>query len=95
MRAQQKQGGPRILLAGKLGKQIYEVDLPPWSVVTECLTRYLPAETPKLILDVISGFFDSRRSSRARPEINKPLNMSEGFLAGEFFPNLWRSTLCH
>src|SRR5207245_11727208 len=90
MRAQQKGRGRRRPLARKLGNQIYELDLASRSVVTECLTRYLPARATKLILNVISGFFESLRSSRARPEINEPLNMSKAFLAGEFLPSVRR-----
>ena len=64
-------------------------------VVTECLTRYLPARATKLIFNVISGFFDSLGSSGAWSEIDKPLNMSKGFLAGEFLPDLWGLRLRH
>ena len=88
MRAQQKHGGRGIPLAGKLGNQIYELDLAPRSVVTECLTGYLASRPTKVILNVISGFLDSLGSGRARPEINEALNMSKRSLAGEFFPNL-------
>jgi hypothetical protein len=94
MRAQQKRGGRRLPLAGKLGNQIYELDRAPRGVVTECLTRYLPARATKLVLNVISGFFDSRRSSWAGPEINEPLNMTKSFLAGEFLPDLRGLCLC-
>src|SRR6266478_7325934 len=88
MRAQQKRGGRRLPSRRKLGNQIHELDLASWSVVTECLTGYLPSRPTKLILNVISGFFDSLGASRARPEINEALNMSKGFIAREFFSNL-------
>ena len=77
-------------MAGKLGDQIYELDLAPRSLVTECLTRHLPAGPTKLIVNVVSGFFDSFGSSGARPEINEALNMSKCFLPGEFLPDLRR-----
>src|SRR5437870_658151 len=87
MRAQQKQRGRGISLAGKLGNQIYEMDFALRSVITECLSRHVPAGTPKLILNVISGFLDSLGASRARPEIHKALNMSNGFFPREFLPD--------
>src|SRR5947199_355369 len=88
MRAQQKQRGRRLPSRRKLGNQIHELDLASWSVVTESLTGYLPSRPTKLILNVISGFFDSLGASRARPEINEALNMGKSFIAREFLPNL-------
>ena len=71
----------------KLRYQIYELDLSAWRVVTERLTRYLPSRVMKLVLYVNSGFFERIGSSGTRPEINEPLNMRKGFLAGEFLPD--------
>ena len=93
MRAQQKRGRRRLPLRRKLGNQIYEWDLASRSVITKCLARDLPAGPTELILNVISGFFDSLGSSRAGPETNEPLNMCKRFLAGEFFPNIRRICL--
>ena len=90
MRAQQKRGRRRVPFTGKSGNQIYELDLAPRRVVTERLPRYLPTRSLKLPLDVISGFLKRLGSSRARPEIDKPLNLSKGFLARKFLPNFRR-----
>src|SRR5689334_14110898 len=87
MRAQQERAGSRLPVIGKLGHQIYELDLAPWSVITESLTRYPPTETTKFVLNVFSRFFERFRSRGSRPEINEPLNMSKRFLAGEFVPD--------
>jgi hypothetical protein len=74
-------------LAGKLGNQIYELDLTPRGVVGECLPFYLPARPAELILDIMPGFFDSLGSRRAWPEIDQSPNMRESFLTRKFFPD--------
>src|SRR6266404_1208855 len=81
-------------MVGKFGNQIYELGFAPRRVVIECLARYLPSRATKLILNVVSRFFDSLRPRGARPEINKPLNMSKGFLAGKFLPNFRGAAVC-
>src|SRR6476661_2063034 len=88
MRTQQKRGGRRFPPRRKLCNQIYELDLAPRGVVSECLTGYLPSRPAKLILNVSSGLFDSLGASRAWPEINEALNLGKSFLAREFLPNL-------
>jgi hypothetical protein len=77
MRAQQKQGRrvPR-----KLGNQIDELDLASRGVVRERLSCYLPAGMTELFLDVLPGLFNCFGSRRARPEIDKFLDMRESFL---------------
>ena len=48
----------------------------------------MPAGVPKLLLDVIPGFFNRLRAGRVWPKIDEPLNMSQSFLAREFLPDL-------
>jgi hypothetical protein len=79
MRAQQKQW--RCMpLAGELGNQIYELDFTSRGVVSEGLSRYLPTGAAELVLDVMPGFFNGFRSSRAWSEIDQSLNVGESFL---------------
>src|SRR5262249_24586555 len=88
MRAQQKGGGYRIRVACSARNQIYKVNFASWRVVDECLACHLPARNPELLLYVISGFLDCIRASRVRPQINKPLNVSQSFLPRELIPDL-------
>ena len=88
MRAQQKRGGGRIRIARKSSNQIREVNFASRRIIGECLTCYMPAGMPKLLLDVIPGFFNRVRAGRVWPQIDESLNMSQSFLAREFFPDL-------
>src|SRR6266481_5235767 len=88
MRAQQERGGRRIRIADKSSNQIHKMNFAPRRIVGKCLTRYMPAGMPKLLLDVIPSFFDRVRAGRMRTQIDEPLNMSQSFLAREFLPNL-------
>ena len=92
MRAQQEQGGRRIRIAGKSSNQIREVNFASRRIIDECLTCYMPAGMPKLLLDVIPGFFNRVRAARVWPQIDEPLNMNQSFLAREFLPDLRRRT---
>ena len=87
MRAQQERGG-RIRIAGKSSNQIRKVNFASRRIIGECLTRYMPTGVPKLLLDVIPGFFNRVRAPRVWPQIDEPLNMSQSFLAREFLPDL-------
>src|ERR1043166_5468082 len=89
MRAQQKRRGCCIRVAREPRNQIYKVNFASWRVVSECLACYLPARIAELLFDVISGFLDCFRAGRVRPQINKPLNVSEGFLSGKLLPDLY------
>ena len=78
MGAQQK----RRRCAPMRGKSCNEIDesyLAPRRVIRECLPCYLPPDQPKLVLDVIPGFFDRFRPGRTRPEVNQALDMSQSF----------------
>ena len=75
-------------MRGKSRDNVDEPDLPSRRVVRECLTSYLPTREPKLIVDVIPGFFERIRSGRTRTEVNEPLNVSQSFLTGKLFPKL-------
>jgi len=86
MRAQQKQWRC-VSLAGELGNQICEPDLTPRGIVTEGLSHYLPTGAAELVLDVMPGFFNGFRSSRAWSEIDQSLNVGERFLTRKFFPD--------
>src|SRR5438876_3751913 len=86
MRAQQEQGR-RVSFAGKLGNQIYELDLSPRGVVGECLPCYPPARTEELVLDIMPGFFDRLGSRGAWPEIDQSPNMRESFLTRDLLPD--------
>ena len=74
-------------MAGKLGNQIYELDLAPRGVVGERLSCYLPAGAAELVLNITPGFLDGLRSGRAWPEVDQSLNMCESLLARKFFPD--------
>jgi len=75
-------------MRGKSCNEIDESYLASRRVIRECLPSYLPPDQPKLILDVIPGFFDRFRSRRTRPEINKALDVSQSFFTGNLLPNL-------
>src|SRR5262249_2706208 len=79
MRAQQEQWRC-VSLAGEFGNQIYELDLAPRGIISEGLSRYLPAGAAKLLLDVMPGFFDTLGSRWARSEIDQSPNVGESFL---------------
>ena len=88
MRAQQERGRRRICIAGGSSNQIRKVHFAPRRIIGECLTCYMPAGMPKLLLDVIPGLFNRVRASGVRTQIDEPLNMSQSFLAREFLPDL-------
>src|SRR5260370_9165429 len=88
MRAQQEGWRCRIGVAPEPRNQIYKMNFTSWRVVRECLAGYLPARMPQLLLDIISGFLDCRRTAGARPQINNPLNLSQSFLSRELLPDL-------
>src|SRR5438093_10471501 len=77
----------RAPLCAKPRNKINEPYLASRRVIRECLPSYLPPDQPKLILDVIPGFFDRFRSRRTRPEVNQALDMSQSFFTGKLFPN--------
>jgi len=86
MGAQQKERR-RVPMRGKSCNEINESYLASRCVIRECLPYYLPPDQPKLVLDVIPGFFDRFGTGRTRPEINKALDVSQSFIAGKLFPN--------
>src|SRR5262249_2887552 len=87
MRAEQERRRCRFRVARESGDQIYKADFSAGCVVRECLACHLPAPMPKLLLDVISSFFDCFRATGMRSQINKPLNMSQSFLSRESLPD--------
>ena len=74
-------------MRGKSCNEIDESYLASRRVIRECLPSYLPPDQPKLILDVIPGFFDRFRPRRTRPEVNQALDMSQSFFTGKLFPD--------
>ncbi|SRR6266481_7930565 len=87
MRAQQERGRRRICIAGRSSNQIRKVNFAPRRIIGECLTCYMPAGMPKLLLDVIPDLFNRVRAGGVRTQIDEPLNMSQSLLAREFPPD--------
>jgi len=75
-------------MPGKSCNEIDESYLASRRVIRECLPCHFPPKHPKLVLDVIPGFFDRFGPGGTRPEVNQALDMSQSFFTGKLFPNL-------
>src|SRR5690348_4270028 len=89
MRAGEKR---RRRLAAERGDKIYELDRASRRLVGERLALDFPSSRFELLNQVSPRLFYRVRSRWTRPEIDHRLDMGQGLVAGEIFPDfLWRS----